>query len=349
MSYFEAMRLIDEAGLVYGVKHVQNKPRVSSMPYTYDIAEGNVTNHTSWSKIGYHAAIDTTELDMRPYAAATAGIGWSYTFPTAELTMTIASTSAKDCQRALTAFADSGTSPGTKTTVTCTSHGLANADSVIIQGTTHYNGTFVLSNVTTHTFDIIIAFAGNDATGTVRGPGANTITVYYLNAAFEEKTATVTMLGTTAVQVATDIYRIQNVRVATAGPSLVTVGAVSIISAGQTYGYISLGRTRGRQCIWTVPLGKTLYVTSIAFSSAQQTASKYVRFTTKANYDDKSGTVLQRGLFMPFNEVVLNNTAYFRELNPPTRLPATTDLKVTALSDSVAIGTCTLRGWTEST
>jgi hypothetical protein len=41
-----AVKLIDESGVAYGVKHVQNKPSVSSMPYTYDISEGNVSGHT---------------------------------------------------------------------------------------------------------------------------------------------------------------------------------------------------------------------------------------------------------------------------------------------------------------
>lgn len=41
-----AARLIDESGTPYGVKHVGNKPRVSAMPYAYDIAEGNIANHT---------------------------------------------------------------------------------------------------------------------------------------------------------------------------------------------------------------------------------------------------------------------------------------------------------------
>lgn len=31
--------LVDENGLPYGVKHVNNKPRVSSVDYLYDILE----------------------------------------------------------------------------------------------------------------------------------------------------------------------------------------------------------------------------------------------------------------------------------------------------------------------
>jgi hypothetical protein len=256
---------------------------VRSMPYSYDIAEGNVSGHTSWSKIGIHLAIGATELDMRPYAAVTAGIGWAYTFPTGALTMTIVSDSVED-----------------------------DADKTPAAGT-----------------------------------GAYTVTVYYLTTDFIEKNVTVTMHGTGAVTIATDVYRVNNARVVTAGSTKAAVGNLTIASGGQTYGYISATKTRARQCVWTVPAGKTLYVTQIAFSCSDQSASKYVRFTTRANFDEKSGTVLPRGLFMPYNEVTLNNTAYFRELNPPTKLPATVDLKVSAISNSAAAGTCSLRGWIE--
>jgi hypothetical protein len=245
-------------------------------PYREAIAEGLVKNHVTWSKIGFHAAVSTTELDLMPWAA---GI---YAFPTTALTMTIVSSHAND-------------NPAHATTPT----------------------------------------------------GAWTVTVYYLNTEFEEKTKTVTLVGATPVQIATDMYRVNNARVATCGTAGAAVGNLTIASGGVTYGYISATKTRMRQLVWTVPIRKTLYVTNIAFSSGQQAASKYVRFTTRANYDEKSNTVLQRGLFMPFNEVVLNNTAMNREISPPTRLPATTDLKVSVISDAAAVATGTLRGWVE--
>ena len=83
------------------------------------------------------------------------------------------------------------------------------------------------------------------------------------------------------------------------------------------------------------------------FSVLTKRLAKFVRFTTRANYDDKSNSVLQRGLFMPFNEVTLNNTSVVRDLSPPTRLPETVDLKVSAISNAAAAGTCALRGWVE--
>lgn len=54
-------KLVDEAGATYGVKHVANKPRVSAMPYTYDIGEGNIADHTGIVKYGANGAVSTTE------------------------------------------------------------------------------------------------------------------------------------------------------------------------------------------------------------------------------------------------------------------------------------------------
>lgn len=45
LGLYRNVKFIDENGDTYGIKHVENKPRVSSMPYLYDIAEGNVADH----------------------------------------------------------------------------------------------------------------------------------------------------------------------------------------------------------------------------------------------------------------------------------------------------------------
>ena len=74
-------------------------------------------------------------------------------------------------------------------------------------------------------------------------------------------------------------------------------------------------KTRQRQMIWTVPLGKTLYVTQITFTACNMGSTKYARFTTKATYDDKSATVLAAGLFfMPYTEAGLMNDIYVQGL-----------------------------------
>lgn len=63
----------------------------------------------------------------------------------------------------ITAFADAG---GGQVTVTSSSHGLNDNDSVTITGTTNYNGIYTISSTTTNTFEITETFNGDDATGT---------------------------------------------------------------------------------------------------------------------------------------------------------------------------------------
>ena len=272
-----AANIVDDLGGTQGIKFIDGKPRVSAMPYTYDISEGNISGHRPWSKIGFCQSVATTELDIAPWLTS------SYVFPTTTSTMTIVSTNAGD---------------------------------------------------------------------KVDGAGARTVTVYYLNEQYEEKSKTVTLTGLTEATIAIDMFRVNNARVVTTGTSNSTIGNLTIASGGITYGYISAGKTRMRQCIWTVPSCCTLYITQIAFSGSNQNPSKPggIRFTTRANYDNLSGLVLQRGLFQPYNEVVLYNSAYYRDLNPPTKLPATTDLKVSAVSLVADPGdiTCSLRGWLET-
>ena len=64
----------------------------------------------------------------------------------------------------ITAFAASGG----ETTVTSVDHRLVTGDTVVITGTTSYNGTYVINDVTPNTFDVATVFVADDATGNWR-------------------------------------------------------------------------------------------------------------------------------------------------------------------------------------
>jgi hypothetical protein len=270
------VQLIDELGAPYGVKHINYKPRVSSMPYLYDIAELNVPNHIAWNKIGYNDTIGTSEETM-----------WSnssqYVFPTVAGQM-----------------------------------------------------------------EVVSSDNTQDKAG---GTGALTVRIGYLKSDYTESSVTLTLNGTAAVPTGAshaDIWRINSFRVTTTGTNLSPVGNLTLrgLGGGTTYGYIRLGKTRARSCFYTVPLGYTLYITSIAYSAV---GTKYLTFTNHANYDQATSTILQRGLFHPFSEVALLNNSYTKDLLIPTRLPATTDLKVSVIAEAAgSLGTCHLRGWLET-
>ena len=65
----------------------------------------------------------------------------------------------------LSAFADGTDGDTTDVTVTSSDHGFSNGESVIVTGTTNYNGTYTIDEVTTDTFDITVAFNSGELTG----------------------------------------------------------------------------------------------------------------------------------------------------------------------------------------
>jgi hypothetical protein len=250
-------------------------------PYAYQIAEGNVPNHSGWSKIGYNGDVDAGTEDMVPQ-------GGTYVFPASQQQMDIVSSSVEDDP--------------------------AKAD---------------------------------ESAGT----GIHTVTLYYLDNTFTEKSVDITLNGQTAVATSvSDIYRVQNLRAKVCGTGGKAAGNISLSEHSGTtykYGYIAIGHTRQRQCTWTVPYGKTLYITSVSFAVGGAAKEKCAIFTTLANYDDKAG--VKRDFFVPYNEIIIEDEGYHRELEIPTKLGSGIDLKVQVrglVADCVC--TCSLRGWIET-
>lgn len=64
MTYYRSTKFIDDSDVVQGFKHIQNKIRVSSMPYFVDITEGNVANHAALRKFGHNPDVGAVEEDV---------------------------------------------------------------------------------------------------------------------------------------------------------------------------------------------------------------------------------------------------------------------------------------------
>lgn len=338
---------------------------IGRLSYAEAIAKGLYTGKTSWSKIGYNIlAAANTELDMAPQLAV------PYVFPTAEKEMTVVSSSNTDNGAlgqiktySITADTDRGSGYAVNDILTITQGGGA-LGSIKVLAVDAGNGNRITSSEL-HTCGTGYS-AANDlptvpvptgGTGclvnilTVSGAastGARTVTLYYLDDAFVEKNVTVTLNGNTPVKLASDIYRCQNFRLTTTGTGLVPVGFLTVASGGVTYMYMSLGRTRARQCIWTVPDGKVLYINSVNLSAVSGSKVAEVRFTTRATFDNLAGTTTG-GIFIPYHEIMLQDNVFHLPLDPPTKFTEGVDLKISAVSDqTVPQLTCSLRGWTET-
>lgn len=272
-----AVALLNASGVPYGIPDVNGKPRVSSMPYLYDIAEGNITDHTTWAKIGYSTS---TSSQTTLWAGGT-----EYVWPSAGMGMEVVST--------------------------------------------------------------------DNTNDKAAGNGALTVRIGYLTIDGVEKSEIVTLNGTSAVPTSgTDIYRVNSFRVATVGSSGKAAGTISLrnLIDSPIYAQITAGQTRARSSFYTVPAGKTLYVTSLTFSAGYTTANKYVKFTLHGTYDDASNTVLTAGnFFMAYAEIILIDNVYTKTLDMPMRVPSGVDIKVSIIGDSGVFCSSSLRGWLETT
>ena len=185
-----------------------------------------------------------------------------------------------------------------------------------------------------------------NAADTAAGTGVQSVHLYYLDAAGVDKVETIALNGGVVATTATNILRVQAFRAATCGTGKKAAGNIDVRAIADTpvYSRIALGYTRARNTAYRVPAGKTLYVTSIVFSAVGTTAGKYARFTTRASYDDKGNYSLD--FMVPYHEVLVQDGAFYRVLEIPTRLPQNTDILVSALAGAAStICTSILRGY----
>ena len=59
-KHYSGGYFVDENDKPYGVKHILNKPRVSTFPWLYDLAMGNVSGVSVLRKYGHNAAVGAT-------------------------------------------------------------------------------------------------------------------------------------------------------------------------------------------------------------------------------------------------------------------------------------------------
>jgi len=187
------------------------------------------------------------------------------------------------------------------------------------------------------------------ADDTSNGTGARIVQINYLNSTFAEKVENVTLNGTTAVPtVATDIYRINNLRVRTVGTGNKNAGDIDIRHLDDTpiYSRIATGTNRAINSAYTVPINKCLYIYDIMLSAGSNVANRPVRVITQATYDNIAHEKIS--FFMPYTNVVIVDGSVDVPILGPTRFCSGVDIKVNAISpDGATYGAITMRGWLE--
>jgi hypothetical protein len=168
----------------------------------------------------------------------------------------------------------------------------------------------------------------------------------------------VTLTGATPVNTtATKIRRVNKVYVSALGSGNTTgicAGPISVYhltNATPIYGYIGAGNTQSRQLIYTVPLSKTLFITSVRYSAGtggNAIKLNFCRFTNRATVNPATGAAST--IWYPFNEIGILQSAFILPLEMPTKIPATADLKISVIGDYASGATsvtAAIRGWLE--
>jgi hypothetical protein len=355
------IKVIDELGVPYGVKQIDGKPRVSAMPYTYDIGEGNITGHTPWTKIGFSPTVNATESSLWSK-------GGAYVFASAAFQGDVVSDSGGNEDVGTSIF--NGTSNGGSTTT------LIDTTKTFTGGTAVEVGDCIVLDksgtipewgyVTTVAATTLTCSSGFSSGGTGSGraytvvdkntagkTGAHVVKFDYLTTAFAEKTEMVLLNGNTPVNtVNTDIYRINSFRIIAAGSGNKPVGNLSlrVSGGGTTYSYITAGFTRARNNQYTVPAGKTLYIIqwAVGWATPNDTKVQIARFYTRANREPATG-FKTGSIFYPYTEIICANTNSIVIFEVPTKIASGFDIMVNGLATTPGSGPATsvLRGWLE--
>lgn len=100
-----------------------------------------------------------------------------------------------------------------------------------------------------------------------------------------------------------------------------------------TYSYILATFTRARNICYTVPAGKTLYVNywSAGASTTNDIKVQTCRVMTRTNIEPSTKFKGSGMIFYPYTEKLVTNNEDITEFPIPTKLPAGTDIKVSAI------------------
>jgi hypothetical protein len=177
------------------------------------------------------------------------------------------------------------------------------------------------------TIATVVTVSSNEADDSVGGAGANSVEIQGLDAAYNVVLEVVN-LGATST---TEFLRVFRVRVKTSGSHGTNWGDVTVTGGGKTLAIIDGGpnNTPGVgqtfMCVYTVPAGKTAYLTQWAVSSGKQNADTLATFVTRPFNDGSWNTK---------DIVEIQANSYIKDYKVPLKFDEKTDIEVRAYSGS---------------
>lgn len=189
------------------------------------------------------------------------------------------------------------------------------------------------------------------ASDTSAGTGVQKVTIQYLDANYAAQTEVVTLNGTTPVNtVATNIIRVNKMYASQTGTNGYPVGDISLKNTGATvtYSQMKANRNTAQQCIFTVPAGKTMYLSQWFAAAGSATGTHFTQVVLRSKAWD--GYSVTGGGFLTVDPISLQSNSVVQPFIIPIKIPERTDIKVSATSDSSSanvIVTASIIGWYE--
>ena len=174
--------------------------------------------------------------------------------------------------------------------------------------------------------------------------GAHKVLLNYLDNAYIERSELLELNGGTHVLTqATNILRVNSMHVTVTGTGKTNSGVINLRdSSANTYEQILNLYGNSTSCRYTVPAGKTLYLTGMSATATSTAGGKnltlYIKSTSEGN-DVYSGIFLNK-----YIAVVRDNGIAFA-FPTPIKIPATADVQVVGLSDALAAVTAVANVW----
>lgn len=193
----------------------------------------------------------------------------------------------------------------------------------------------------------VVSTSANDAAA---GTGIRTVEIHYLDTNYAKQTEIVTLNGVTPVNtVATNILRVNDFYATTVGSGGLAAGNITLTSVGGAviYARIETGFNRQMNAVFTIPAGKTGYLTHWNVSEGTSAGAHYTRFFLTLTAQDG---VYNSGVFTCHDQSGVQNASENIYYDIPIYLPAKTDIKVSCISDAAnanAEVTSHFSGWYE--
>lgn len=317
-----------------------------NQPKGWAIADGIMPNHESYTAFGYDSAIPTTITDVSGRAA-------NVIVPTAAILMEVVSSSANDAGTIVT----SGTSTG-GTTTTLIDTGKDFVALGVVAGDYVLNDTdvqlgFVVSRDSATQLTVQpttpLTYALK-AYRIVREASTGTAVVEHhgLDANWAESSEFFVMNGVTPVSGTKAMLRSNNFHAMSKGSAGAPVGNISLrddATGAVTYNSIQAGLNMSLQCHYTVPAGKTGFITAWHAGSA---GNKPVRTFLRATADFHDRALLP-GVFHVSDVILTSDGDVEHTFTLPKKFPEKCDIKIS--SATIGAGTsevgCGFELWIE--